>query len=105
MGRKATESERDVTRKLERYWLLTSSIAGICGSPVVAISKGPRRARVRLQHKRRWNGKWLEAGSVVSVPSWALSKMLGFDMVSVGNGVFVRADSKRGRAAIERCLP
>jgi hypothetical protein len=70
-------------------------------TPVRVLSRGPKRARVRLVHRLRWNRKWLAAGSTRYVPSDALGAYPNRNaLVGIGRGVFIRQDSRAGRISL-----
>lgn len=87
---------------VERAWLHFSGIAWTA-TPVEVLSRGPKRARVRLLHRLRWRRKWAEAGSTRYVPAESLGATPSAGhMVSVGYSTFLDPKSPRARAAVKR---
>jgi hypothetical protein len=87
---------------MTRAWLHFGSMF-FMAAPVRVLSKGPKRARVKLVHRLRWNGKWYPAGSTRYVPTWALAGVPGRGyMVGVGRGHYVKRNSQEARAAAKR---
>lgn len=87
---------------MTRAWLHFGGMIPTC-APVRVLTKGPKRARVKLVYRLRWNRKWYPAGSTRYVPTWSLSGAPGTDcMVSVGRGRFVNPRSDEARSAVKR---
>ncbi len=74
----------------ERAWLLTSGWCGTFAYPVDVLSRGPKRATVRLRHMTIIGTKRLPAGTVKrGVPVEALGSVLPERaLVSRGRGRF-----------------
>lgn len=94
-----------MNRSLERAWLHTIAIYDTA-TPVLVLARGTKYATVRLKHRRRWNGKWEEAGQVVKVPLFALaSEPRARALISVGRGRFVPAESPAAVRMVEWFQP
>lgn len=86
---------------MTRAWLHHSALFTTLATPVRVLSSGPKRARVRLVHRLRWEGKWAPAGSTRYVPVYALGALPNASaLVGVGRGRFVRRDSYSAECAI-----
>ena len=86
--------------KLQRAWMHHSS--GLA-SPVRVLSRGPKRAHVKLVQQLRWNRKWYLAGSTRYVPADSLGSAPGAGcLIAVGHSTFVPAGNPRAKRAIER---
>jgi hypothetical protein len=85
-----------------KAWLHFGGMIPTC-APVRVLAKGPKRARVKLVHRLRWNRKWYRAGSTRYVPTWALAGVPGRGyMVGVGRGHYVNPRSVEARAVVKR---
>lgn len=74
-----------------------------CASPVEVLSLGPKRAKVRLIHRLRWNRKWFQKGSVRYVPSDCIGVNPNFRaLIGVGRGMFVAQAEHEARAIMKR---
>jgi hypothetical protein len=86
----------------ERAWLHTTVLWGVA-VPVVVLTRGPRRARVRLLHMMSRGRRTLPAGSTLYVhPSRLETKPRRGVMVSVGGCQYVQQNSPRGKKAVAR---
>jgi len=87
---------------MTRAWLHHCGLLSLA-TPVLVLSCGPERARVRLVHRLRWERKWYPAGSTRYVPSYALSdRPRNGYLVSVGNSRFVLPMKPEAIAMVKR---
>lgn len=86
----------------ERAWLHHRGLFCMA-TPVDVLTRGPKRARVRLRHSLRWNRKDFAAGSTRHVPAYALGeKPWPGSLVSVGRNRYVPQMTPQGRKAVAR---
>lgn len=87
---------------MKRGWMHHQGLFGMA-SPVEVLSKGPKRARVRLVHRLRWNRKWIEAGTVRTVPADCLGDApWPGALIGVGRSRFVPQPKPEARAMVKR---
>jgi hypothetical protein len=90
-------------KRLQRAWMHHGGAPFGCASPVIVLSRGPKRSHVKLVQQLRWNRKWCLAGSTRYVPTYCLGDVpWPGHLIAVGHSTFVPANQARAKRAVER---
>jgi len=87
---------------MKRGWMHHTGLFTMA-TPVEILSRGPKRSRVRLVHRLRWNRKWIEAGTIRLVPSHCLSDSpWAGALIGVGRSRFIPQEKPAAVAMVKR---